>query len=261
MDFPLLEANDLLGRELHRRFDEYGPMQVFDDGNKRYLSFGTTDEQSCQLIANPTKLQHEYLRAMLCVLVQIDDLQALDTVTVLGLGGGSLAASLYEILPDTQIHAVELRAGVAQIAHQYFALPRNKRLRVHIADALSYVEATHQAQQKTDLLFSDLYLADGLSEQQNNLGFLQQCAALLNDNGWLVLNLWKEHREDPHLLNQLKTLFPTLLQATTKDGNWLIWASTSAALEKKAVQSRAKQLQSLFGFNSWQSIKPFYRHR
>ena len=38
-----------LGKEVHRRYDELGIIQVFDDGNKRYLSFGTADEQSCQL--------------------------------------------------------------------------------------------------------------------------------------------------------------------------------------------------------------------
>lgn len=261
MSYTLLQANDLLGRELHRRFDEYGPIQVFDDGNKRYLSFGTVDEQSCQLISAPTRLQHEYLRAMVSVLVQLENPQSVNNVTVLGLGGGSLAAALHELLPQTQIHAVELRGAVAQIAYQYFALPRDKRLKVHIIDAISYVEANHQAQQKTDILFSDLYLAEGLSEQQNNSAFLQQCAGLLTDNGWLVLNLWKEHRQDPLLLNQLKDLFPTLLQATTKDGNWLIWASRSAGADKKTAQIRAKQLQPLLGFNGWQSVKHFYRHR
>ena len=42
-----------LGREIHRRYDEFGPLLVFDDGNKRFLSFGTADEQSCQLKKNP----------------------------------------------------------------------------------------------------------------------------------------------------------------------------------------------------------------
>ena len=58
-----------LGKELYRYYDEYGPLQVFDDGNKRYLSFGDGDEQSCQLKSDPLQLQHDYSRAMLLVLL------------------------------------------------------------------------------------------------------------------------------------------------------------------------------------------------
>lgn len=260
-DHTLLTANELLGREVHRRFDEHGPIQVFDDGNKRYLSFGTTDEQSCQLKSQPFQLQHDYLRAMLTVLVQFDDLTDIHCASVLGLGGGSLTATLWQQLPHTQIHAVELRPAVAQVAYQYFSLPRDKRLKVHLSCASDYLAEVNTGGNKTDLLFSDLYLADGLNPTQQQQTFLQNSADALSDQGWLVLNLWKEHRDDPQLLSLLKQIFPTVLQATTKDGNWLIWASKQTAVEKKQAQQRCKQLQPQLGFNPWGFCKTFYRHR
>ena len=88
-----------LGRELHRRYDEFGPILVFDDGNKRYLSFGTADEQSCQLNSAPLQLQHEYARAMAAVLVQFSDAALPTQITLLGTGGGTLAAALHHVLP------------------------------------------------------------------------------------------------------------------------------------------------------------------
>ena len=56
-------------QEIHRSYDELGPIQVMDDGHKRYLAFGTDDEQSCQLIHQPHLLQHEYTRAILLALL------------------------------------------------------------------------------------------------------------------------------------------------------------------------------------------------
>ncbi len=257
----LLVANELLGREVHRRFDDHGPIQVFDDGTKRYLSFGTTDEQSCQLKSAPFQLQHDYLRSMFTVLTQCQDLSALTSATVLGLGGGSLTSTLWQQLPDAQIHAVELRPAVAQVAFQYFALPRDKRLKVHVSCASDYLTKLISTGLKTDLLFSDLYLADGLNPVQQQQDFLQQSASALADNGWLVLNLWKEHRQDDQLLQLIKRLFPTVMQATTHDGNWILWASRRPALEKNQAQKRCKELQPQFGFNPWNFCKPFYRHQ
>lgn len=258
MDFPLLEANSLLGREVHRRFDELGPIQVFDDGNKRYLSFGTSDEQSCQLKAKPFQLQHDYLRLMLTVLSQFPQAELINKATVLGLGGGSLSAALWQQLPQAQIQAVELRAAVKQVAYQFFQLPRDKRLTVTIADAVDYVQ---QADARScQLLFSDLYLADGLSSVQQQQDFLTACANMLDDNGWLVLNLWKEHRDDPELIATLKNLFTTVRHATTHDGNWIVWASQAPALDKKQARLQCKKLQPEFDFNPWGFCKPFYRH-
>jgi len=250
------------GHEIHRSFDEFGPLQVFDDGNKRYLSFGTADEQSCQLKQQPLQLQHDYLRAMLAVICQRPgaELQP-GHATVLGLGGGLLAAKLWQLLPAWQIQAVELRPAVVRIARQYFALPRDTRLQVEVDSAQHFVNQAVARQQSTGLLFSDLYLADGLSAEQQQQEFLQQCGRYVSDDGWLVLNLWKEHKAEGHILQQLQHDFSTVLQATTHDGNWLIWASRRPAREKQAARQQCKRLQPQLGFNPWSYAKQFYRHR
>ena len=255
----LLSANPLLGQEIHRRFDELGPIQVFDDGNKRYLSFGTTDEQSCQLKSQPFQLQHDYLRCMLAVLSQYPQPLAITSATVLGLGGGSLSAALWQQLPQAHIHAIELRAAVAQIAYQFFQLPRDKRLTVHTNDAVDFVSTQVKQQHKTQLLFSDLYLADGLNQVQQQTDFLAKCGEYLTPDGWLVLNLWKEHRSDAQLFSTIKKLFATVLQTTTHDGNWIIWASRQKPADKKQARINCKVLQPEFGFNPWGFCKMFYR--
>ncbi len=58
----------LPGKEISRSYDDYGPVIVMDDGNKRYMAFSENDEQSCLLKSEPYLLQHDYCRAMMLVL-------------------------------------------------------------------------------------------------------------------------------------------------------------------------------------------------
>ncbi len=248
-----------MGREIHRRYDEFGPILVFDDGNKRYLSFGTADEQSCQLKQAPFQLQHEYARCMAAVLLQFDDWQRALSITLLGTGGGTLATTLHQLLPQACIRAVDIRAAVLQVAHQYFALPRSPRLQPQVTDAQQFLQQADAAQ--AHLIIADLYQAGGLDPLVLQADFLDACQRHLQPDGWLVLNLWKEHREQTDCLLQLKQRFVTVLQTTTADGNWILWASRAAATDKKAAQIRSKALSPAAGFNLWNAVKGFYRHR
>ncbi|MDF1642324.1 spermidine synthase [Thalassolituus oleivorans] len=248
-----------LGKEVHRRYDDLGIIQVYEDGNKRYLSFGTADEQSCQLKAKPGQPQHGYARAMMASLCLLKPDQAVQQASVLGTGGGLMARCLFEQLPTTQVHTVDLRPAVIQIAHQYFGLPRDKRLTTHAQSAMDYLNACPTNSQ--GLLLSDLYLANGLDTRQLKPEFVSECRRVVQNDGWLVLNLWKEHREDGLFLPQLKAQFQTVLHSTTSDGNWIIWAcpNANAAPDKRGAQLICKRLSEQMGFNLWQVTKGFYR--
>ncbi|WP_221793072.1 spermidine synthase [Oceanobacter mangrovi] len=256
----------LLNFEIHRRIDELGLIQVFDDGNKRYLSFGTADEQSCMLKQDPLQLQHDYSRAMLASLLMFAD-QSPAHITMLGLGGGSLPRVMHHLLPEAEIAIVELRKAVADIARQFFYLPRNGRLQIHIEEAGEWLDQAEAGQ--CQWLMSDLFLADGLDQQQLQQQFIERCYRHLAPGGWLVLNFWREHRDEPLWLWQLKQRFPEVLHATTKDGNWILWAqkplledaAEPLLLSEKTLRQQAKELSTAAKFNLWQAAKPFYRNR
>lgn len=255
--------------ERHRRHDEYGVIQVFDDGDKRFLCFGSADEQSCQLRSRPSQLQHEYARAMLAVITlmpesQLDNSGKGMSVTLLGLGGGTLASAIHRVLPETQITAVELRRAVAQVARQYFALPRTPKICVQVMEASEYL---HQADaEQAQLLVSDLYLSEGADQRQLQASYIDACWVHLAEGGWLVVNLWREHREQSLWLSQLKQRFGLVLHATTADGNWIIWAQKcEVAIElpvqqKHEIRQRCKHHSVEAGFNLWRSVKPFLRY-
>lgn len=254
--------NDLspLGREIHRRYDEWGPIVVMEDDNKRYLSFGTLDEQSCLAKQAPLQLQHEYARAMASVLVLYPLTSLPNAITLLGVGGGSMASVLNHHLPLAHIQAVELRRAVLLVAQQYFGLPRVPNLTLHQADAKAFLQQVPP--HRCDLLISDVYLAEGLYETQLSEEYIALCARHLSANGWLVFNLWKEHREHPTFFTQLEAHFATRLHTTTSDGNWILWLNKSVQpLTKQEVRQRAKHWQKPLQFNPWSSAKGFLNHR
>lgn len=233
------------GKEIFRCYDDIGPVQVLDDGNKRYLAFGSDDEQSCQLKAQPTQLQYEYTRAMLLALLfNRDPSRAL----LLGLGGGSLAGCLHQHWPRLKITAVELRRTVIDTAQRYFQLPRDERLDILEADAGDYL-GQHETND-FDLIFSDIYGAEGVDDLQLQERYLDQCLARLSEDGWLVLNCWREHRSQPDFLQTLKQRFADVRVCMTQSGNWVILCGRqSAKTSDKQLRQQAKDLGSQLGFS------------
>jgi precorrin-6B methylase 2 len=204
-------------REIHRSYDELGPIQVLDDGHKRYLAFGTDDEQSCQLISQPHILQHEYTRAILLSLLMVEP----NHITVIGLGGGSLLTTFHHLLPECQLQGVELRREVARLAQKYFQLPKHDNIKIHIGDGFKYIETTDNL---SDLIIADMYLADGIDQQQLSAQFIENSYNKLNQGGWLVLNYWLDHKMEDHLATALHQYFDQIYMCDTGGGNWVIYA-------------------------------------
>lgn len=229
-------------REIHRSYDELGPIQVLDDGHKRYLAFGTDDEQSCQLISQPHLLQHEYTRAILLSLLMVEPNHA----TVIGTGGGSLLTTLHHILPECLLQGVELRREVARLAYKYFQLPKNPNIKLYIGDGFEYLQTTEL---QTDLIIADMYLADGIDQQQLSQKFISSCCERLNQGGWLVLNYWLDHKMEPHLANALHDNFDQIYMCDTGGGNWVIFAGKVDINRQLINEKKLKHFSDMAGFS------------
>jgi spermidine synthase len=239
----------LSGKEIYRGHDEYGTVRVLDDGNKRYLSFGDTDEQSCWLKSEPLIPQHEYTRAMVMGLLFVKDPKR---SLCLGLGSGTLNRCLHERFPSLKQEIVELRQEVVNVAYRYFQFPRSKRLTLTVMDAQRYLLET-TIDKRVDLIISDIYTADGLDEQQLAPGFLSACADRLKPDGWLVLNCWRDH-QGSDVIRALSDHFSDIKSCTTQSGNWVIYAGKRPmAGNEKTLKAQAKDLSNVLGF----SLMPF----
>jgi spermidine synthase len=195
------------GELIYHGRDEDGVLEVVDTHGVRALHFGTPPRQSALALNNPERLELAYVRAMLCPLPFLGEPRR---ALLAGLGGGSLAKFLLAEFPACEVVAVERRAKVADLAHDYFGLPRSRRLAVQIADACQWVESMRQeAAQAFDLILVDAYDHLGMDRSVNALDFFESCAALLHGQGALSVNLWGTH---PLALRQstglLKQCFP-----------------------------------------------------
>jgi spermidine synthase len=239
----------LSGKEIYRGHDEYGAVRVLDDGNKRYLSFGETDEQSCWLKNEPLIPQHEYTRAMVMGLLFVDNPKR---SLCMGLGSGTLNRCLHERFPSLKQEIVELRQEVVNVAYRYFQFPRSKRLTLTVMDAKQYLQNV-PVDKRVDLLISDIYTDAGLDEQQLDPAFLAGCADRLKPDGWLVLNCWRDH-QGSEVIEALSEHFSDIKSCTTQSGNWVIYAGKRPmAGSDKTLKAQAKALSSLLGF----SLMPF----
>ncbi|WP_435236690.1 spermidine synthase [Psychromonas sp. PT13] len=232
---------DIQGTCIASTTDEHGPIYVYQTKNSRVLSFDGKIYQSCMKLNNINGLNLGYTQAMIMGLIFTPHLK---TATIMGLGAGSLAKTLLKHFTDLTLHAIEYRAAVATFAKQYFELPETHRLTIHIDDAVNYIKSTKT---KSDIIFSDLYSAEGMETKQIQAAYLQHCKAALNEQGVLVLNIC-------HTESQLKQEFDVLLarvfnnqlhRFTIEGGNTIVFAfkNTIPNITQEALLTRVTSLQ------------------
>lgn len=194
-----------MGKELYRIEDDYGSIVVTQRGNRRLLSFGSRLEQSSVLMTKPCYLIHEYTQVMLLGLVFADARH----MTLLGLGGGGLVHCLSHFYPQATLRAVEIRQAVIDIAYQWFQLPRLDRLQVVNDDAMHYVSKLAPA--STDIIFSDLYQAEGMAACQAQQAFIDASYSALSREGCLVINFHDKPAAGSALMAAIEGLFSEII--------------------------------------------------
>lgn len=234
----------LMGKELYRIEDDEGSIVVTQRGNKRLLSFGSRLEQSSVLMGKPYYLIHEYTQIMLLGLLFVDARR----ITLLGLGGGGLAHCLSHYFPQSTIQVVEIRQAVIDIAYDWFDLPRLDNLQVVNDDASHYI--SNHEQSTTDIIFSDLYEADGMSACQAQQEFIAASYKALSEQGCLVINFHDKPDEGSELMNTIERLFSEIIvhdsEGLPGERNSIMFCCKSAvALHQPEVNWRAELLTKL----------------
>lgn len=168
---------------LLRTCDEYGDILVIERDSYRSLTFDSIFDQSSLDLRKPDSLVHEYTHAMMLVLGFINKLRH---ATILGLGGGCILRSLHSAFPQCEVHAVELRRRVYEVASEFFGIPVSEKITVTISDAEHQLNVTDDA--STDVIFADMYTAFCMNPFQMQQHFINQCHRVLNKKGWLVIN-------------------------------------------------------------------------
>ena len=231
--------------------DDYGVLRITEAEGYRFLYFGEQTEQSCCFEADPAWLEYDYTRAMLLALYWQHRPQQ---VTLLGLGGGSLANCLLRHFQPEQVTAVELRPAVVDAGRKWLGLSEDPRLQIKIGCAEQYIQ---ESPASCDLLFVDLYMEGGISRLQLQAEFFQRCHQALRPGGLLVINQWQlGNTGNPYAGRMLEQLFGSdYLQVPVEEGNILLFipASGQLFLQKLALRQWADDLESTLGY----SLRPY----
>lgn len=240
-----------LDHELYRCTDAWGAIRVLESGCHRYLAFGEGGDQSAIDPLQPARPILQYIQAMLLALTYEPQP---NTITLLGLGAGNLANALLEAIPGAQITAVELRPKVVKVAKHWFLLPKTARLNIVIDDAAEYILQTDE---EIDMLFSDMYLDDGMDDSQLSYEMLQACYDALSVNGVLVLNLWDQGKGGhPLAAERLSEYFGNnYLLCPVEGGNLIAFAFKGGSPDQnpRRMQQRLKKLNKQLGVD----LSPF----
>lgn len=224
------------GKVIHCARDEYGGILVIDDGRQRILNFDSLFEQSCMQLAQPHQLVHLYTRFMLLAVAFVDPIH----ITLLGLGGGSLLRTLHHTLPQCHFHAVELRQAVVEVAEEYFALPSDHRVSITVNDA--FEEISNIQSKSSDIIFSDMYDAYRMAPKQIQEKFLLECARVLRNQGFLVINLHNLPRDSCAFFQMLRGIFPTVMLCAAAE-NTVLFASMDHSGQVEPGARRIKEIE------------------
>ena len=167
---------------------------------------------------------------------------------LLGLGGGGLAHCLSHYYPEAMIRVVEIRRAVIDIAYDWFDLPRHNRLQVINDDAAHYVSRITPG--SIDIVFSDLYQAEGMAACQAQQVFIEACYRALSDSGCLVLNFHDRPDTGSQLMKTIETLFTEIIvydhdESVGKQNAIMFCCKQRVALHQPEVNWRAECLKNL----------------
>ena len=221
--------------------DEHGPINVYQTRTSLILSFDGEIYQSYMKLKDINGLALGYTQAMMTGLLFIPIVKS---VSIMGLGAGSMVKNLLNSFPDLIVHAIEYREEVVKTAKKYFHLPENDRLFIHIDDAENYIKNTEY---KSDVIFSDLYNSEGMEQLQVQSSYLRDCKNALNIQGVLVLNIWHTAYETRRQLEGLLELEfrDRLLSFKIESGNTIVLAFKNdiPSITRRELLANVKRLQ------------------
>jgi spermidine synthase len=177
------------------------------------LYFDARAVQSTMLRHDPYALALGYTRTMMGFLLLRPSPRR---ISMIGLGGGSLAKYCYRHLPDTTIAVVEINPQVIALRDQFHVPRDDERFRVICADGAQYVTVQDH---RPDVLLVDGFNADGLPTELGSRTFYEACRRRLSDDGILVANLVTDEPDFHRHLRSLREVFSNAVTLVPSEGS------------------------------------------
>lgn len=135
------------------------------------------------------------------------DLVSVNSILLLGLGGGTVVKQLRKKYPDSHITAIEIDPVMIKFAHKYFDIKISKNLNIIEADAFTWIQKKYNRKipfakedrlkakgfKKVininyDLILVDIFAGNKIPPKLQSQDFLRQIKKILSPNGVAIFN-------------------------------------------------------------------------
>ncbi len=201
----------------------------------RSLHFTHGEVQSSMRVLAPSELVIDYTRTMMGFLLLNPHPRR---ITMIGLGGGSLAKFCHRHLRFATITVVENNPQVIALRRE-FAVPHDdERLSVLANDGALHLATAAPA--CIDVLLVDGFDRDGQPPQLCSPDFYDACFRALAPGGLLVVNLHIDHPDHEVFLRRIATRFEgNLLEVMAGErANGIVFAGRGRPVTLEALQSQ-----------------------
>ncbi|SOY42814.1 fused MFS/spermidine synthase [Cupriavidus taiwanensis] len=234
-----------------------GAPQVLETRHALSLHFNALATQSLMSLKDPDKLVLGYTRTMMGFLLLHP---APARISMIGLGGGSLAKYCHRHLPHTKVVAIEINPEVIALREQFQIPPEDERLEVVCADGAEYV-ANQNA--RPDVILVDGFLAHGMPVQLGTADFYAACHARLANTGVLVANFLESDPDIPFYLEQASTAFGQSMSLSLAEdsANYTLfaWKGPAKLPALNALLARARILETTHSLNLTRTARQLKR--
>ncbi|WP_390622828.1 Polyamine aminopropyltransferase [Ralstonia syzygii] len=224
-----------------------GTPQVLETQHALSLHFDALATQSLMSRKNPDQLVLGYTRAMMGFLLWHPTPAR---ISMIGLGGGSLAKYCYRHLPNTKIAVIEINPAVIALRDRFQIPPDDERLEVVCADGADYV-ANQDA--RPDVILVDGFLADGMPVQLGTADFYAACHARLAETGVLVANFLECDPDIPLYSEEVSAVFGKSMSLSLSEdsANYTLfaWKGVHKLPSQDALTARARILEMEHSLN------------
>jgi predicted membrane-bound spermidine synthase len=173
------ETEGLLGQLMVLDYPRYEDTAIV--GKSRWLFVNRISQTMYDSLADESKNEEKYFTYVYRILDYVDSFPKNSKVLLLGLGGGSVAKTLFE--KGFQVDACELDKRIAMVARKYFYL--SDKVNITIDDARHYIK---NCDKKYDIIIFDTFKGEDPPNHVFTTESLAETKKILNPGGTIFVN-------------------------------------------------------------------------
>ena len=179
---------------LFRTRTAHHDIYVRQRGSVRYLSFEPGVQAPCQAkidLNTPATLEgdFEYAQALASAVALHPEPTR---VLCLGVGGGAVPQALRCVFPGATVDAVDIDKTVLDVAHEWFGLRDDDRLRLHACDARSFLRRAGAQGLRWDVVLHDAFDRHYTPAHLMTVEFYRELSAVLGEGGFVAVNAFAQ---------------------------------------------------------------------